>query len=50
MLDLLGKIFIREDSSASIGDGFRMYMLHWGKSLLLPLPLTGESFDNFVPN
>ena len=25
-----------------------MYMLHWGKSLLLPLPLIGESFDNFV--
>ena len=27
-----------------------MYMLHWGKSLLLPLPLTREYFDNFVPN
>ena len=25
-------------------------MLHWEKSLLLPLPLTEESFDNFVPN
>jgi len=25
-------------------------MLHWGKSLLLPLPLTGEPFDDFVPN
>ena len=25
-------------------------MLHWGKSLLLPLLLTGESFDDFVSN
>ena len=24
-------------------------MLHWGKSLLLPLPLTRESFVDFVP-
>ena len=23
-------------------------MLHWGKSFLLPLPLTRESFDDFV--
>ena len=25
-------------------------MLHWGKSFLLSLLLTGESFDDFVPN
>ena len=25
-------------------------MLHWGKSLLLPLPLTRESFNDFMPN
>jgi len=26
-----------------------MYMFYWGKSLLLPLLLIRESFDNFVP-
>ena len=25
-------------------------MLHWEKSLLVPLLLNGESFDDFVPN
>ena len=30
--------------------GMVLDVLEWGKSLLLPLPLIRESFDNFVLN
>ena len=46
---LIHRGYFGEESFAS-SLGKNLLLPHWWKSLLLPLPLTGESFDDFVPH